>query len=271
MNLVVVTAIAVALLALRYRRIGAALWAVVWLAAAYAFAKWAIVPPLPSSIVSLYMLVAVLSVAAYFTADDERPREIDRQLRAFVTEKRLRLPLVGVLALAPIGVGAKVYLALRATAPQPPAFGRTIHPAPPSTTTFRGRELALTSLANPYRALEQTDPTKFAEHVRSGRRVYHQNCVFCHGDDLAGKGLFAHGLDPLPTNFQDAGTIAQLQESFLFWRIAKGGPGLPEESGPWSSAMPAWEPLLTEAEVWDVILFLYDYTGQRPRAREVHE
>jgi hypothetical protein len=63
-----------------------------------------------------------------------------------------------------------------------------------------------------------------------------------------------------------------LQEGYLFWRIAKGGPGLPDESAPWASAMPAWETFLTEDEVWDVIIFLYDYTGQRPREREaIHE
>ncbi|NNF02932.1 MAG: cytochrome c, partial [Rhodothermales bacterium] len=90
----------------------------------------------------------------------------------------------------------------------------------------------------------------------------------CHGDDMAGDGIFAHGLDPIPANFKDATTIAMLQEGYLFWRIAKGGPGLPPESTPWLSAMPAWELFLTEEEIWDVILFLYDYTGHRPRARE---
>ncbi len=154
--------------------------------------------------------------------------------------------------------------------PRPPALGRTIHPAPPSTTTFRGKVIDLATADNPHRALETSDTAGFARHVDNGRRVYVQNCVFCHGDDLAGKGMFAGALDPLPANFRDVGTIAQLQESYLFWRITKGGPGLPEESGPWSSSMPAWEKLLSEDEVWDVILFLYDYTGQRPRAHEAH-
>ena len=65
--------------------------------------------------------------------------------------------------------------------------------------------------------------------------------------------MYAHGLNPIPTNFTDAGRASpQLQETFLFWRIAKGGPGLPEEGGPWDSAMPAWEKFLTEEEMWDV-------------------
>jgi hypothetical protein len=32
--------------------------------------------------------------------------------------------------------------------------------------------------------------------------------------------------------------------------------------------MPAWENFLKEDEIWDVILFLYDFSGQRPRAKE---
>ena len=54
-----------------------------------------------------------------------------------------------------------------------------------------------------------------------------------------------------------------LRETFLFWRISKGGPGLPEEGGPWDTAMPAWEKFLKEEEIWDAILFLYDFTGQQ--------
>jgi hypothetical protein len=95
--------------------------------------------------------------------------------------------------------------------------------------------------------------------------------VFCHGDNLSGNGMFVHGLDPIPTNFADKGTIPMLRETFLFWRISKGGPGLPDEGGPWDTAMPAWEKMLKEDEMWDAILFLYDYTGARPRAKEEAE
>ena len=129
----------------------------------------------------------------------------------------------------------------------------------------------LVTLDNPYRPLEKTNPAAFAAHLANGKRVFYQNCLYCHGDAMRGDGMYAHGLNPIPTNFADAGAIALLQESFLFWRVSKGGPGLPEEGGPWDTAMPAWEKFLTEEEMWDVILFVYDYSGQRPRAREVHE
>ena len=77
--------------------------------------------------------------------------------------------------------------------------------------------------------------------------------------------MFSHVFNPTPANFIDPGTIAMLQESFLFWRVAKGGPGLPNESTPWSSAMPPWEEHLTTDEIWKVILFEYWYTGWHPR------
>ena len=104
--------------------------------------------------------------------------------------------------------------------------------------------------------------------MEEGQRVYYQNCYHCHGDHLAGDGPFAKAFNPRPANFQDVGTIAQLQESYLFWRITKGGPGLPNESGPGLSAMPRWEGRLNENEIWSVILFLYEATGHPPRTWE---
>ena len=86
--------------------------------------------------------------------------------------------------------------------------------------------------------------------------------------DMTGNGMFAHALDPIPTNFTDQGAIAMLRDTCLFWRISKGGPGLPDEGGPWDTAMPVWEKFLTEEEMWEAILFLYDFSGQRPRAKE---
>ena len=145
---------------------------------------------------------------------------------------------------------------------------RSIHPAPPSSVKIFGKRYDLMSLENPFRHSEKEDPEQFGEFVAEGAAIYVSNCQYCHGDKLDGKGLYAQGLNPVPINFQDIGTIAQLQESFLFWRIATGGRGLPKEAAPWSSSMPRWEDFLTEEEIWKVILYLYDYTGQTPRTWE---
>ena len=106
------------------------------------------------------------------------------------------------------------------------------------------------------------------EHYATGRRIYYQNCLPCHGDRLDGAGHFGHGFSPTPLSFADAGTIDQLTESFVFWRVAKGGPGLPREGTPWNSAMPVWEDYLTEDEIWSVIIFLYEQSGLPPRRWE---
>ena len=171
--------------------------------------------------------------------------------------------------LAPMLVALNVYMKMNVPL-EAPAFGRSIHPAPPPVVTVHDRDIDLVTGVNPYRELEQTDPEQFQAHLGNGRRVYFENCFYCHGDRMAGDGMFAFGLNPIPSNFTDQGVLPMLQESFLFWRISKGGPGLPEEGGPWDTAMPAWEKFLTEEEMWDVILFLYDYNNYRPRALAEH-
>ena len=140
----------------------------------------------------------------------------------------------------------------------PASFLRAVH----------DKKIDLDSGENPFLQLQTSNPAEFRKHVENGRQVYYRNCVFCHGDNMSANGMFVHALDPIPTNFSDRGTIAMLRDTFLFWRISKGGPGLPEEGGPWDTAMPAWEKFLKEDEIWDVILFLYDFTEQKPRAKE---
>lgn len=272
MNVWVLIAIAAGLVGLRVvdlkvRRVHILVWIAVWPIVTYVTMRYGIVPPVPSSVVWMFIGIVALSLLAYLSADSERLRSAEEAVVAFVTERRYLVPLVIVVLLLPALVALRVYLDQTA-APQPPVSGRTIHPPPPNQISFQGETIDLVTAVNPYRRLEESDPEQFAEHVENGRRIYFENCVYCHGDDMEGRGLFAHGFDPIPANFRDATTIAMLQESYLFWRIAKGGPGLPSEATPWSSAMPAWEPFLSEEEIWDVILFLYEYTGHRPRAKE---
>jgi hypothetical protein len=102
---------------------------------------------------------------------------------------------------------------------EPPGGLRVIHPTPPQSVTVQGKRMVLKEVTvNPLR----NDEKRVLEHIEQGRMVYYKNCFFCHGDNLQGEGHFAKGFNPPPANFQDPGTIAQLSESFLFWRIAKG-------------------------------------------------
>jgi len=218
----------------------------------------------------MYMFIVTLVLVAYVSAAHDRMKEVTDSLIAFFVNPKYKIALGLSLLLLPVLVAFQVYTGMTSQ-PQPPISGRTVHPPPPGNISFQGKQIDLLTVHNPYRDLADSDPQAFSAHVNAGRSIYYQNCVYCHGDNMEGDGMFAHGFDPIPANFQDPTTIAMLQESYLFWRIAKGAPGLPSESTPWFSAMPAWETFLSEEEIWDVILFLYDYTGQLPRAsEEVH-
>jgi hypothetical protein len=250
---------------LRVRQARTFTWALACFLGIYVVLRFGFVTPIPSSVVRLYMGIVTLALAAYVTSSQDRREEFVAPVVALAVEPRYKGLLAAVLVLLPGLAAASVYMGSRVSL-EAPVFGRTVHPAPPDAITVHEDTVEVARGVNPLRELEKTDPERFAAHVENGRRVYYQNCVFCHGDALGGDGMYAHGLNPIPTNFMDRGTISQLQESFLFWRISKGGPGLPAEGGPWDSAMPAWENFLTEEEMWEVVLFLYDFTEQRPRA-----
>jgi DMSO reductase family type II enzyme heme b subunit len=237
--------------------------AVLVLVVAFAVFRFGIRPPAPWSVVSLYMGIVLLAVLVYVSSDSDAWRDFLRPLRRVLLDDSA-LPLLGALMVAlPLCLGYYAFTQAAAVAEAPPEL-RAVHPAPPASISFRGKSMDIQGLENPLRA----DTARFREHVAEGGRIYVRNCMFCHGDNLDGGGHFAHAFNPPPANFTDPGTIAMLQEAYLFWRIAKGGPGLPKEATPWNSVMPAWEDRLTETQIWQVILYLYDATGYQPRRWE---
>ena len=237
--------------------------AVLVLVAAFVILKYGIRPPAPWSVLTLYMSIILLAVLVYVSSDSDSWREFLRPIvTTLVRPERRVLRLVLIIAI-PLLLGYYAYTQAAAK-PQAPPELRAVHPAPPASIQFRGKEITIAGFDNPLRK----DPAAFKQHVAAGAAIYIRNCVYCHGDNLDGRGHFAPGFNPPPANFQDPGTIAMLQEAFLFWRIAKGGPGLPRESTPWNSVMPPWEDRLTEEQIWQVIMFLYDFTGQQPRRWE---
>jgi mono/diheme cytochrome c family protein len=265
MNIPVVLPVLAVFGLLRFRRANLLTWALAWWAGIYVIVRFGFTAPIPASVVTIYMGIVSIAILAYVSSSEERREEVSRPLVRFMTEKRYTALLAATVIAIPALAAANVYVTMNAPL-QPPYFPRTVHPASPSEITVHDKKIDLDAGDNPFRQLEKSNPQEFRTHVENGRKVFYRNCVFCHGDNMAANGMFAHGLDPIPTNFHD--TIPQLRETFLFWRISKGGPGLPDEGGPWDTAMPAWEKFLKEEEMWDAILFLYDFTDLKPRARE---
>ena len=218
---------------------------------------------LPSSIQYMYIFFIFVGVVLYYTSSAEKIEETIRPMANFVfnPEKKasIKVGQYTMYSVLPFFFAFVGYNQMTPKFPEPIAL-RVIHPAPPTTIKIFGEPHNLVSLENPYRQYEKSDPEEFKQLAREGGFIYFKNCFFCHGDFLDGRGMTSLNLNPVPANFQDVGTIAMLQEAFLFWRIGTGGPGLPDESWPWQSAMPIWQNILTQQEVWKVILFLYDYT-----------
>ena len=228
--------------------------AIVWIVI-YLFLKF-FKPPLPSSLIFMYMATVTVGLALSVSIYEHILHAFTDPIVEFMRGDPGRgLPRRAarwaVLIFLPLYVGSGVY---ERVVPkfEPPIASRVIHPAPPP-------EVA--ALYNEFRE----DEANRKKYIEEGEVVYFQNCFFCHGDALDGEGPFATAMNPPPADFQDPGTIAQLTESYVFWRISSGGPGLPDESTPWDSFMPKWDDMLTEEQRWKVILYLYDLTGWSPR------
>lgn len=130
----------------------------------------------------------------------------------------------------------------------------------PSSILIKNKEIVLKDLKNPLRA----DAGNLKKLVREGGEIYFKNCYLCHGDLLDGSGVFGDRFFPKPANFKSPQSILSRPESYAYWRVMKGGRGLPDKHNPWDSAMPAWEDTLSEEQTWKVILFIYETARETP-------
>ena len=247
--------------------------AYVW-ALGFYFYKFILSPPIPWTLFITYMMLWSIGTFLYISQDPKTFREFRDPIVKTITGEWKLARIVVFIAL-PVLVGWGTYESLLPKFDEPVEL-RTVHPAPPASTKVHGTTYPLETTKNPFRTDEQdnykdsfpfldSEKHEYMKSVTEGGTLFFQNCHYCHGDQLNGLGMFSHVFNPTPANFIDPGTIAMLRESFIFWRVAKGGPGLPNESTPWSSAMPPWEEHLKTDEMWKIILFEYWYTGWHPR------
>jgi mono/diheme cytochrome c family protein len=230
------------------------------LGAVYAALKLLIHPPVPASVMTMYLALAAIAVLVFVAADERRFASFLAPLGAVFDGRAPRPVRYIVLAAIPLAAAGAIYLRV-APSVDAPFEARVVHPEPPASATIHGKRLQIAGLQNPLR----TTGPELERRTAEGKTIYYRNCFFCHGDALAGDGHFAQAFRPLPANFRDVGTISMLQESFVYWRVATGGPGLPKGATPWNSAMPVWQDFLTEDEIWKAILYLYAGSGATPR------
>jgi len=209
--------------------------------------------PLPSNLIFLYLILAISGIVIFETLSGESTEAFWGPIQRFLSGENigaLRTARYAVLILFPLLVGWETY-GSTAQSDAPPPENRTIHPAPPGEYT---------GLSNPV--------PNTPDNIMQGKGFYAAFCSPCHGGNFDGKGPASRGFNPPPANFSDPTTIAMLQESYLFWRIKKGGVGLPIEGMPWKSAMPRWEVELPDEWIWKIIMGEYDGAHQSPRTWE---
>ncbi len=222
-----------------------------------------LMPPLPGQVITMYMVMSIFAFLIYFSIRDETLKAFLEPMRAVLSDEGQKIRRGILFILIPFLAG---FLAYEKVKPgfEPPVSARIIHPEPPAEIDYKGQAIKILGLENPLRK----DTANFRQSLEKGKEIYYKNCFFCHGDDLDGKGNFAMAFDPPPPPFRGTDTIAQLPESYVFWRITKGWTGLPPGSRPWDSAMPAFEDFLIPEEIWKVSLFIYEYSGNKPRTWE---
>ncbi len=247
------------------KRIPSIVWALLVLGASYAGLDYGVAPltraltgtraPLPSSLVWMYAGMVALAILLYVSVEEERWRSFVRPILDFLRDSRppsaaRRVARRAALVLVPLVAGWRGYSRV-AVESEPPADPPGIH----------------FSLPNKYIRIENPLPWT-EQNIREGGVLYTKNCAMCHGDAQEGNGLFARAWQPRPANFRDSGTIAQLDENYLYWRIKEGGAGLTKGSIEYRSAMPVWEGVLTDDEIWKIIMFEYSAAGVEPAKRK---
>jgi cbb3-type cytochrome c oxidase subunit III len=82
-----------------------------------------------------------------------------------------------------------------------------------------------------------------------GRALYMANCVACHGAAGDGNGPRAYFINPKPRVLTDAAARARFNRPALYAAIAEGR---------LRSEMPAWNKVLTQQEIADVVEFVFE-------------
>jgi mono/diheme cytochrome c family protein len=104
----------------------------------------------------------------------------------------------------------------------------------------------------PYRlvALQPPPDLETPENVRSGARLFRDNCVVCHGAPGMGPSEASRDLRPSPPNLLRAGRRNDPTEVFLTVRRGIRG-----------TAMPAFAGILPDEQIWSVAAFLHKSRG----------
>ena len=108
-----------------------------------------------------------------------------------------------------------------------------------------GSDSARAPWVAPARATRVANPVATgATSVATGRRVYREQCLMCHGARGRGDGTLATNLPVHPGDFTSV-TVQRQTDGALYWKITEG-----------RNTMPGMRGVLTEAERWSLVNYL---------------
>ena len=197
------------------------------------YLKYRIYPPIPFSVRAMYGTVSLIAVFMWMSSNEDDWRKFKQPIMNVMDgitpfHKILR---VAYLVALPFIFWAFSYNSFLPNLDEPIEL-RTVHPAPPASTKVHGKTFVLQTSQNPYRInpegkydqeysnariveqgmgrLMKPDANPwdqkaegYLKYVREGGEIFFQNCHFCHGDNLNGRGLHAFAFNPIPANFTD--------------------------------------------------------------------
>src|SRR5262245_15494195 len=110
------------------------------LVVAFCLLRFGIRPPAPWSVINIYMTVVFLAVLIYVSSDADSWRSFVTPIWSTLVDRDRRFIRLALLVLLPILLGYYAY-SQAAAKPQAPPELRAVHPAPPATIQFRGKEI----------------------------------------------------------------------------------------------------------------------------------
>src|SRR2546426_2998984 len=138
--------------------------AVLILVIAFVVLRFGIRPPAPWSVLTLYMAIVLLSVLVFVSSDADSWRDFLRPIRSTLLDPDKRFARLGFLIALPLLLGYYAYTQAAAK-PQAPPELRAVHPAPPPSIQFRGKEIQIAGLDNPLRQDQASFKKRSEEHT----------------------------------------------------------------------------------------------------------
>jgi cytochrome c oxidase cbb3-type subunit 3 len=90
-------------------------------------------------------------------------------------------------------------------------------------------------------------PENLSIQASEGKKLWQQNCAFCHAMDGTGDNWIGSFLEPTPRNLTDANFMSHMTQDLLLERIRNGLA---------NTSMPAWKNVLRDAEILQIISYI---------------